>query len=67
MIDRKSIDLPPAVRCRLMEYMHAFFAEPSGIKRDRIAAEAGHLLEGHHGGRLGLPEVKLLFHELRDE
>ena len=51
-----------------MKTMHAYFAEKNLIKRDQIAGDAAFLLEPHipPNQRLRLPDIKDLFHAIKD-
>jgi hypothetical protein len=40
---RKQLEVPPAVAQAFAKHMRAYYAEPSAIKRDKIAGDAAHL------------------------
>ena len=50
--------------------MHAFHAEPSAIKRDKIAGDAARLLKAHlppRDRKLSLPYIYEMFDAKRDQ
>jgi hypothetical protein len=65
----KPIELPAAVARRFIDDMHAYFAEPNGIKRDEIAARQLHNLNQHQrprGRKIRLTDVKEMFAQMKD-
>jgi hypothetical protein len=56
----RKIDFPPAVGKRFMAYLQEYHDAPIADK-DRIAADALHLLREHYRGRLRVPDVRRLF------
>lgn len=63
------IDLPPKIARGFLADMRAYFAAPTELERDVIAARQRHILLEHlpPKTRLRLQEVKELFHRMRDE
>jgi len=63
----KPTELRPAVARRFVDDMHAFHAEPNGIKQDEIAARQLHALKQYFRGKLlRLHDVKEMFVQMRD-
>jgi hypothetical protein len=63
---RKPIETPPAVARRVVEGMHAFFAEENPVKRDEIAGRQMSVLRQYQGPRekpLRIPDIKEMFPE----
>ena len=65
---RKKLEVPPAVARAFVKIMRAYFAEKHLIRRDQIAGDAAFLLEPHMppNNRLRLPDIKDLFHAMKD-
>jgi hypothetical protein len=65
----KPIELPPKVAKTFVKHMRAYYAEPSAIKRDKIAGEAASLLKPYlppRDRKLRLPDVYELFEQMKD-
>jgi hypothetical protein len=66
---RKPIELPPKVAKTFVKHMRAYYAEPSAIKRDKIAGDAAHLLKPYlppRDRKLRLPDIYEMFEQMRD-
>jgi hypothetical protein len=69
MMARKPLDLSPEVVRTFVKHMRAYYAEPSAVKRDKIAGDAAFLLEPYLPPRqrkLRLFDVKEMFEQMRD-
>ena len=65
----KPIELPPEVAKTFVKYMRAYHAEPSAIKRDKIAGDAAHLLKPYlppRDRKLRPPDIYKMFEEMKD-
>jgi hypothetical protein len=66
---QKPADLPMQAAIVAAKDMRAYFAEPSAIKRDEIAARQASLLVQHRPPRqckLRVADVKEMFREMKD-
>jgi hypothetical protein len=64
----RPVDLPPKVAKTFVKHMRDFYAEPSAIKRDRIAGGAAHLLKSYlpRERKLRLPDIYEMFEAMKD-
>jgi hypothetical protein len=70
MTARADGGLPPKVAKTFVKHMRAFHAEPSAIKRDKIAGDAAHLLEPYlppRDRKLRLPDIYEMFEAMKGE
>jgi hypothetical protein len=66
---KKPFDLPMEVARDFIKDMKAYFAEPSAIKRDEIAARQLHALRSYNPSRakkLRIHDIKEMFEEMND-
>ena len=64
----KPFELPPEVAQAFVRDMKAYFRTKDLAKREEIAAKQGWLLKQHlpAGTKLRTPDVKALFHAMKD-
>ena len=70
MTARADGGLPPKVAKTFVKHMRAYYAEPSAIKRGKIAGDLAYLLKPYlppRDRKLRLPDIYEMFEAMKDQ